>query len=310
MSLNLRKRMVLVKRETTYGTDAVPVVGTDALLCGEIDISPLNGEYKERNIITPYLGSKAKALLGKHVTISFATELAGMKALGVVVPALSALHRACGMAETIAAATKVDYTLIETGYESSTIYFNMDGVLHKITGARGNATFSWKANDYPSVKWEMTGLFNAVADAVQGSAVYTDFKEPVEVNSTNTTPFSLHGYSAAVLASLEINLGYQVKFRDFPGGGKKVLVTDRQSSGSISIEAETVAVKNWWSICDAVTQGALSLTHGAAGNQVVMALDATQLTEPKYGDSDGIATLDMGLNILSNTTGGMLLTYK
>lgn len=310
-NMNLRKRMVLAKTEPVEGADSLPVVETDAVLCGDIEIGPLEGEYKERNIITPFFGSKAKALLGKHVAISFSTELAGMQALGVPTPGLSAMHRCSGLSENITASTKVDYKLVETGHESSTIYFNIDGVLHKLTGARGNGTIMFKANDWPSIKWEVMGLFNAVIDAPAGTPDYSLFKEPVEVNSSNTVNIAIHGHTAAVMASLEVNMGYELKHRDYPGGVEAIRVLDRQSSGSLSIESDKVGDKDWWTICQAGTQGPVTLTHGPAGNQAVITLDATQLTEPKYGDSDGIATLDTSVNILSNiTTGGMTLTYQ
>ena len=54
MALLSRKRLILVKVESTYGTDSVPT-GTDALLVRNLDITPLSGDIVSRDLVRPWL---------------------------------------------------------------------------------------------------------------------------------------------------------------------------------------------------------------------------------------------------------------
>jgi len=296
--MNNRKRMLLAVIQPTPGLDPVPVVGTDAVLCGEIEITPMAADYQERNIVRPSFGSVQKIPTGIHVTLDFQVELAGMMGLGVPTPGLDALLRCCAASQNVVPVTSTEYLPVDSAYELATLYFSIDNVLHRLTDARGNAVLSLSANKLPSIKFSIVGLFNPVVDIVPGVPDYSNFQLPVEVNSTNTTAISLHGFSTGVLASLEIDLGTQVKYRDFPGGTKEIRVQDRQSTGSISLEATDMATRDWFTTIQDSTLGPLSITHGPAGNRVILAAPSVQLTEPKYGDSDGITTIDMNLTLL------------
>lgn len=297
---SMRKRLILAKRETTYGTDPVPVVGTDAVLVRDLSVNPLDAQYADRSLIRPYLGRSDQIPTTAQYRVEFEVELAGMKGLGVATPGLSALLRACGLAETIVATTSVAYAPISAAFESATIYAFYDGLLHKLTGARGSVSLQLEKQALPTLKFTLTGLWSPASDSTPGHPVYTDYKTPVPVNATNTTALTLAGYTGAALASLSIDLANSVVFRSLVGASEQVLITDRQPSGSVSIEATTVAAKDWLSAVRNVTTGAFSVTHGPAGNRVKIDAPKVQLTDPKYSDSDGVVMLDLGLQFLPN----------
>ena len=199
---SMRKRLILAKRETTYGTDPVPVVGTDAVLVRDLSVNPLDAQYADRSLIRPYLGRSDQIPTTAQYRVEFEVELAGMKGLGVATPGLSALLRACGLAETIVATTSVAYAPISAAFESATIYAYYDGLLHKLTGARGSVSLQLEKQALPTLKFTLTGLWSPASDSTHGSPVYTDYKTPVPVNATNTTALTLAGYTGAALASL------------------------------------------------------------------------------------------------------------
>jgi len=301
MALLNRKRVILVKVESTYGTDPVPVVGTDALLVRDVQITPLQADYADRSLIRPYFGSSDQIPTTSQVALDIELELVGMKGLGVATPATGALLRACGLGETIVASTSVTYDPVSTGFESCTAYFNLDGVLHKVTGARGSASLSLKAQELPVIRVRLVGIFNAVTDTAAGTPVYTDFKTPVPCNSTNTTGLDIHGFTAGVLDTLDIDLANNIVFRSLVGGSDEVLLTDRAPSGSISIEATTVAAKAWFPTIQNATTGVLSVAHGPAGNRVTVSATKLQLTNPQFQDSDGVAMLQMGAQFIPSS---------
>ena len=102
MALLTRKQLILVKAESTYGTDSSPA-GTDALLVRSIDVTPLEAEVVSRDLIRPYLGNSDQLLANTRVMMSFQVELAGSGAAATA-PRFGGLLKACGMAETTTSA--------------------------------------------------------------------------------------------------------------------------------------------------------------------------------------------------------------
>jgi hypothetical protein len=101
MALLSRKRLILAKIESTYGTDSTPA-GTDAILVRNLEITPIEADTVTRDLIRPYLGNSTQLLANTRVTITFEAELAGSGTAGTATK-LDALLRSCGMAVTTTA---------------------------------------------------------------------------------------------------------------------------------------------------------------------------------------------------------------
>nr|MBL8412715.1 hypothetical protein [Dechloromonas sp.] len=185
---------------------------------------------------------------------------------------------------------------VSTGFESGTIYFNLDGVLHKLTGARGSVALDFTRNGRPAMKFSFTGLFNTVADAASPTVTLTAWQKPLAVNRTNTPTLTLHG-NAGRVHSLTCDMANNIVFREMIGAAMgEVLLTDRKPVGQIVMEAVTVASKDWWSSIKNITTGALQLIHGTVpGNKFQIDAPNIQLISPQYQDQDGIAMLQCGL---------------
>ena len=75
-----------------------------------------------------------------------------------------------------------------------------------------------------------------------------------------------------------------------------MLITDRAASGSVSIEAVTMATKDYFAqaVDDDAALGNLVFTHGTvAGNKVQFTSSKVDIGDVAYGDSDGIAMLEI-----------------
>jgi len=290
MSLLKRNAALLAKIESTYGTDPTPSGAANAILVRSLDISPQETKTVARDVWRPYLGNSENLPGTVSAKATFEIELAGSGVPGTA-PAWGPVLRACAFAETIIASTSVTYKPVSTAFESVTVYFNVDGVLHKITGSRGTVSFELAEGAIPVMKFEFTGVYNTVVDAALPTVTLTAFQKPLPVNRTNTPTFSLHGYSA-VMEKLSINMANAVAFRSLIGGIEQVVLTDRKPAGSISIEATTVAAKDWWTSIKAAATGTMNLVHGlVAGNICTISAPAVQLHSPKYADKDGIVML-------------------
>jgi hypothetical protein len=286
-----RKRLLLAKIEGTYGSDPTPV-GTDAVLVSNLSIQPLQLELKDRELILGYLGNTEKVVGQRLVGVSFDVEIAGSGTAGTA-PKWSALMQACGFSETIVATTSVTYAPISTGFKGVTLYYFADGVRHKVTGCRGSWSMSLQAGEIPKISFEYTGLFNAPTDESQPTLTYSNQADPVVVNSANTTPIKVHNY-AACLESFSLSVANETPFRQLAGCTQQVMITDRKPEGEVTIEAPTIAGKNFFTAASGQTLDEFSWTHGTtAGNIVTFTAPTCNLGSPEYEDSDGIIMLKL-----------------
>lgn len=304
-----RKQLILVKKETTYGTDATPTNALNAVMTGDISITPLAGDSVQRNVIRPYFGNSQNIMVTKYVTIDFEVELVGSGTAGTA-PQFSALMQACGFAETIVASTSVTYlpitltSVTQTG-TSASIYFQRDGIKHILLGARGTFNIDMTVKQLPKIKFTMTGLLGTITDSALNTAglVYTA-PAPVAVSSTNTTPVTIHGHTP-ILESFTLDMANDVKFRALVGS-ESVVFTDRKPKGNIKIEQPTLATKDFFSIAQNSTLGTMSITHGLTAGNIVKIESATNglgIDAPKYADNDGVVMLDMGLTFIPTSAG-------
>ena len=286
-----RKRLLLAKIETTYGTDPTPAA-TDAVLVSALEVQPLQLELKDRELILGYLGNTEMVVGQRLVSVSFDVEIAGSGTAGTA-PKWSGLMQACGFSETIVAVTSVTYAPISSAFKGVTLYFFADGVRHKVTGCRGTWSMNLEVGEIPKISFEFTGIFNAPTDETQPSGTFSNQADPVVVNSTNTTPLQVHGY-AACLSAFSLGLANETPFRQLAGCTQEVMITDRKPEGEVTIEAPTIAAKNYFSAASTQTAGQFSLVHGTtAGNIVTFTAPTATLGSPEYEDSDGVIMLKL-----------------
>lgn len=355
-----RKKTVLAKIESVYGTDPTPTGMANAMLVKNFDCVPINAEQVSRDVIRPYLGNSENLLTQKFVSMTFEVEFAGAGGAGST-PAYDALLRACGMSKvvtqvscTIAVAsavatvtksshgyavgdkvlisgcsdtnlnklatiltvpnansftyaaagasddvsadgtpmlnTQVVYSPVSTAFESVTLYYNNDGVLHKVTGARGTFEIGLAVKTIPSFKFSFIGLYNAPSDSAAPSTDYSAFMLPKVANTQNTPAYSLMGYTGK-LESMSMNLNGDVQYITLIGD-ESVKFLDRKPAGQLVFEAPTITEKDYFTLVSNQTQGALTITHGTAvGNIMKFDAPSVLLGNPNYQDSNGVQML-------------------
>ena len=301
MALLSRKRLILVKTESTYGTDSSPA-GTDALLVRNLDITPLSGDVVSRDLIRPYLGNFDQLIGLTSVAINFEVELAGSGSAGSA-PKFDAILKACGLGSTIVTSTSVTYAPVSSSFSSATIYFNVDGVLHKLTGCRGSFTMSCAVGAIPTLAFNLTGVYNAPTDTAQPSVTYSAQATPLIFREGNTSSFSFFSYSG-ILQSVDFNLANDLVYRELVGGTKETLITDRKPAGTVMIEAPTIATKDFFSTALGSSTGNLTFLHGTtAGNRVTFTASQVDVLNPTYQDQDSIMMLSVPYVAIPTTAG-------
>jgi hypothetical protein len=302
MALLLRKRLILVETESTYGTDPTPD-GADAVLVRDLNITPQQSDTVSRDLIRPYLGASEILLANTRVECTFSVELAGSGTAGTA-PQYGKALQACGLSETVVAATSVTYAPVSSNFDSVTIHYNIDGVRHKVTGARGTFTLNANVGEIPTIDFTFTGIYNAPDDSALPTATYANQATPLIFKNGNTDTFSLLSYSGC-LQSVSMDLGNSIVYRELIGCDKEVLITDRSANGTVVVEAPTIAQKDYFAaaLTDG-TLGNLTFQHGTvAGNIVDFSSTRVDIGDVSYSDQDGIAMLNMPYTAIPSTAG-------
>ncbi|SFK92075.1 hypothetical protein SAMN05216302_102113 [Nitrosomonas aestuarii] len=308
MSIKALKKIILCKAEVTQGVDAVPVVGSDALLALNANVTPANIRYIDRNAAVPFFGNSGQINVGETMQLEYDIEIAGAGAVDSA-PGYAAALLGCATAETIIPTTgPVTYNVVSDSEKSVTQYFYWEDQLHKMLGAFGSVELRFSEANVPLMHFTWEGIYGGITTSAPGSPDLSAFQDALAMTKANTT-FTLHGY-AAPLASLTISQNNTNVYKNRPNS-EKMHYTGRSSTGSVTIELPKIAVKNFVEICRSGTTGALALVHGTtAGNKVLIDAPNVQLTNPRYSEADNLAELTMDMNFKYSTAGNDEWTFK
>ena len=292
MALLTRKRVILIEAESSYGTDPTMATST-VVLVTDLSITPQSSDVVNRDVVRPFLGASEQLLANTRVECTFSVELAGSGAAGTA-PRYGDAIKACGFAEAIVSSTSVTYTPVSSSFSSVSIHYNVDGVRHIVTGCRGNFVVNAEVGSIPTIDFTFTGIYNAPTDTALPTIAYGNQATPLIFKNGNTSGFQLLSYAGA-LQSLTMDAGVSTVYRELVGGTKEVIITDRASNGAVTIEAPTIAQKDYFTA--ALTDsslGNLQFLHGTtAGNKVQLISSKVDIGDVNYGEMDGVAMLEI-----------------
>jgi hypothetical protein len=308
----IRNTAILVKLETTYGQDALPSGAANALLVSNLSINVLNAQNVARDVIRPYLGNSEQLVGTRYKEAGFDVELVGSGTAGIA-PAWGPLMRAIGFAETLTATTRVDYTPVSTSFESVTIYWFDDGVLHKLLGARGTATLKMSVGEKPMLSFKFVGIDGGDTALAAPSTTLDAWRVPqvvVDANSGDLTFGATHAVGIAPALEtgttypsegITIDFGIQTPFQSLLGG-ESVPITDRKVTGAIKLELTAAQEVAMMADVKAATLTSLGLQHGTVvGDKVLVFMPAVQRTDPSKEDKNGNRMIGYKLNISPKT---------
>ena len=269
----------------------------------DLNITPQQSDVVSRDLIRPYLGASEQLLANTRVECTFSVELAGSGTAGTA-PQYGKALLACGLSETVSAGVSVTYAPVSSSFGSVTIHYNIDGVRHKVTGARGTFTINANVGEIPTIDFTFTGIYNAPDDSALPSVTYANQATPLVFKNGNTDTFELLSY-AGCLQSVTFDVGNTLVYRELIGCTKEVLMTDRAANGTVVLEAVTIATKDYFTaaLTDS-TLGNLTFQHGTtAGNIVDFASTRIDIGDVSYSDQDGIAMLNIPYTAIPSTAG-------
>jgi hypothetical protein len=198
-----------------------------------------------------------------------------------------------GASSAYSIAANVGYKPVSSSFDSVTIYYNNDGVLHKATGCRGTFSLSAEVGAIPTIDFEFTGIYNAPTDTAAPASTYTAQADPLIFKPGNSSTFSFLSY-AGCLQSLSLDMANELIYRELVGCTKEIMITNRAPSGECMIEAVPIATKDYFAIANNDTTGVLTLLHGTtAGNRVSLVAPKVDISNPTYADQDGVQMLNL-----------------
>jgi hypothetical protein len=305
----VRNTAILLKSEVTYGLDPVPTGAANALLVSNVSVTPINANLVDRAIIRPFLGGSEQLVGTRYAEVSFDLELAGSGTVATS-PAWSAALLACGMAETLVATFRADYTPVSSSFPSVTIYHFDDGVRHTFTGARGECTIKLNQAEKPVLSFKFTGLYTTPTAVALPSVTLTAWKTPQVICDANTGDLMFGGThttgTAPVITGgtpypsqgIEISLGNSVNFNPLLGG-EDVQISARNVTGKVTLDLtaaqEVIMMQN----VESATLTSVGLSHGTVANQkVLLWLPSVQLSNPAKAEVNGKRLVSFDLRVL------------
>lgn len=304
----VRDTAILVKIETVYGTDSVPTGGANAMLVSNQSVNPLQANNVDRALVRPYLGGSEQIVGTRYKEVSFDVEAVGSGSAGVA-PAWGPLLRACAMAETLIASTRVDYLPITNAQESVTIYYFDSGVRHVLLGARGTFTLNMKSGELPKFSFRFQGLDGGDTAVANPALTLTAFLTPeavIDANSQDVTfgatcsptgAPALVGGTVYPSTGLEIDIANGVNFTPLLGG-ETVDITDRQATAKTMLDLTAAQEVAFMATVKAATAASLGLSHGTVvGRKLLAFMASSQMINPSKSEINGKRMIGYDLRV-------------
>ena len=103
-----RKRSILAKAESSYGTDPNPTGSANYVQVIDLNIEPVVSDEVSRDLIRPYMGNYEVIPANTRVNVTFDVEMSGSGSAGTA-PKYGAILKACALSETVVSSTSVTF---------------------------------------------------------------------------------------------------------------------------------------------------------------------------------------------------------
>ena len=298
MTVNARDVLVLVKVETTNGTDASCDAADAIELIAEPELSP-EFEMIEQQAVNGSLADLLPLVGKKSISMTLKGNLKG-SGTAATATKWSRLLQAAGFTAT--ATTDVDYTP-EPEYKTVSVYVYRGGHLHKLLG--GASSFSIAREGAWTWSATVQGKYGGTtATAAPASPVFDS-----GARYNGLAPSFTYDSHAAILREFSFDVGAQIaecsNINDATGIDH-FIVTGHKPTGSMTVEDEALGTWDWRGKAEANDDpGAIAFSFGSgAGNQIAFSAPNCRLGSPSESSEGGIAVLQFQVFAADSTAGG------
>ena len=272
MSTPIKLDGMLVKVESSYGTDPTPSASTDSVRLSDrfwssITVTPAFPNRRENTAPGTLLPIAPGLPRGWMVTGEIGVELRGAGAAysASVLPDVAVLLRSCGLTQAIdttGGSEFVTYTPASSSHSSCTIYGYANGLLYIITGVRANVRWPWTAGGLGMLRFSFQGFLAAAPTTVSLPAI--TYAAPVPPGAVAMS-LTVGSWSPDVIGG-EFDLGAVVQRNDSGNatdGIAEFAISEFHPKVKLSTKAVLVATANPHSDIRAATSRAINWTYGA-----------------------------------------------
>ncbi len=308
-----RSRLTLVtaKLEASYGTDAAPTVAANGqLMYTKVNPVAIAAKAFDVKALRQTLSPLPRVLVPASQKWTGESLLQGSGSAGVA-PRLDALLQACQMSGTVAAGVSVTYAPssalpLAGAPQSATIYTYLDGHVHQVPGAVGSFKLGGKPGEPIKVNFTMQGLYvSPVVQANPSGFTSDSFLATFMHNAALKLKSSLNPtYYYPTFVAFDFDEGVKVAERGDASSTfavKGFMPVERNPSLKLTLEAD-FANRNFF---PELEQGALLEAYffqgAAAGNTVLLGFPSAQLVDIKYGDANGVRTVELSMALVTAT---------
>jgi hypothetical protein len=271
-------KVILMKLETTEGTDAAPVVTANALRVLNYQPQFMDADQKTRPIEKAFFGADPVAMAAFKRGATFDMEMHGAgTATGL--PAWATMLQLAGFGAPVVGASSVVISPITAGIKSGTHYAWLDDLLLIASGGRASVSFKIEDDEIPIFSFNYLGRppTALATQSVPGTPTITGYVDPVLSTSENTT-FSLGGFSPG-LRRLEMAINGDLQFRSLIGPQDRVNFRNRAPSGTVLMEIPDLTAKDYFAnIRPGTTMPAQIVQGSAVGNIVQIDMPKLQIS--------------------------------
>ena len=286
----------LFKKETTKGTDITPSAATDGVRVElGFGVTPLVDKIAYNPVKTT-MGA-LKSLTGrKTITMEVPALVRGSGAAGTA-PEVGDLLQACGLVETVAAATSVTYapTSSAAALESGSAYAYIDGQLIKALGAVGTCSFDCTINSPLAANFSLSAGFDTAPTTTASVAPTLDATQPIVMTSADV----ISDGSVLAVGSFTLDLGNEIGDH-YTTGGNEFTVSNR--APTVTISKDSVSTVADWNALVAGTEFSLSAAFGAnAGNVMTITAAKAVMTEQSIAERNERQTKELTFELVETS---------
>jgi len=299
-------KLILLKAETTEGTDSVPALAADALKVRNFVPTFLDADQKTRTLEKAFFGADPVGLSNLRRGATFDMDWAGGGvAAGTTIPPWMKVLAFCGFGAPLAGANSVTQSPRTSGIPSASFYYYIDDLRVIALGTRGGVGFTFQDDEYPIFSVNLLGAPPAsLIDQVTPPAVApTGYVDPL-IASTEVSTFMFDGY-AYPLRSWTMSDNAQLSQRSLINPKDRTKYGGRSWSGNLVVRVPDLGVANPFTKIRTGATGAATAVHGTtSGNIVQAAAQGLQITgAPTLSNEDGETMATIPVTALPSATG-------
>jgi len=288
-------RLLLVKTETTKGTDAVPTPAANAIRCVSFNFTK-NQNNIDRAVVKQTMGNLPHLVdPDASWTIEVVVDLKGSGTAGTA-PEYGPLFLACRTLETVVAGTSVTYNPSTATEKSITVYGYKEGQLFKATGAVGSFTIANDRGAAPQATFTLQAAYIApAASAVPAGAVF-DATAPVVASSSDI----ISDGTTIRTTSFSIDAGNDVQ-EHRTTSNHEFTVANR--APTITFNKDSIGTSAEWTALHSGTAASISAATGAtAGNILTITAPNGKRTSVAHAERAERDTLDVAYNLFETNS--------